>query len=94
MGGRAAIAAPGVPFLDLGRVHADLKDEVLDAFAGLIDSGQFTNGPDVARFEAEFASYCGAEHCAQALSLPLFPGITQDELALVAGAIREYFGGG
>jgi len=31
---------------------------------------------------------------AQALSLPLFPGITQDELARVAGAIREYFDDG
>ena len=63
VGGRAATAAPGVPFLDLGRVHAELKDELLDAFARLIDSGQFTNGPDVARFEAEFARYCGTEHC-------------------------------
>ena len=63
MGGRAATAAPSVPFLDLGRVHAGLKDELLDAIAGLIDSGQFTNGPEVARFEAEFALYCGTEHC-------------------------------
>ena len=63
MGGRAATAAPSVPFLDLGRIHADLKDELLDAFARLIDSGQFTNGPEVAQFEAEFARYCGTEHC-------------------------------
>jgi dTDP-4-amino-4,6-dideoxygalactose transaminase len=63
VGGRAATAAPGVPFLDLGRVHAELKDELLDAFARLIDSGQFTNGPEVARFEAEFARYCGTEEC-------------------------------
>jgi dTDP-4-amino-4,6-dideoxygalactose transaminase len=55
VGGRAATAAPSVPFLDLGRVHAGLKDELLDAFARLIDSGQFTNGPEVAQFEAEFA---------------------------------------
>jgi dTDP-4-amino-4,6-dideoxygalactose transaminase len=63
VGGRAATAAPSVPFLDLGRVHADLKDVLLDDFARLIDSGQFTNGPEVAQFEAEFARYCGTEHC-------------------------------
>jgi dTDP-4-amino-4,6-dideoxygalactose transaminase len=63
VGGRAVTAAPSVPFLDLGRVHAGLKDELLDAFARLIDSGQFTNGPEVAQFEAEFARYCGTEHC-------------------------------
>jgi dTDP-4-amino-4,6-dideoxygalactose transaminase len=63
VGGRAATAAPDVPFLDLRRVHDELKDELLDALAGLIDSGQFTNGPDVGRFEAEFARYCGTGHC-------------------------------
>jgi dTDP-4-amino-4,6-dideoxygalactose transaminase len=63
VGERAATAAPSVPFLDLGRVHADLKDELLDDFARLIDSGQFTNGPEVAQFEAAFARYCGTEHC-------------------------------
>ena len=31
------------------------------------------------------------EAAAQVLSLPLFPGITEDELARVAGAVREYF---
>ena len=63
VGGRAATAATDIPFLDLGRVHAGLKVELLDAFAGLIDSGEFTNGPEVARFEDEFARYCGLEHC-------------------------------
>jgi dTDP-4-amino-4,6-dideoxygalactose transaminase len=63
VGGSAVTAAPSVPFLDLGRVHAGLKDELLDAVARLIDSGQFTNGPEVARFETDFARYCGTEHC-------------------------------
>jgi dTDP-4-amino-4,6-dideoxygalactose transaminase len=30
----------------------------------------------------------------QALSLPIFPGISEQQLATVVGAIREYFGGG
>jgi dTDP-4-amino-4,6-dideoxygalactose transaminase len=63
VGGRAGTAAPDVPFLDLSRVHGELKEELLEAFARLIDTGEFTNGPDVGRFEAEFARYCGSEHC-------------------------------
>ena len=62
MGG-AVTAAPSVPLVDLGRVHAGLRDDLLDAFTRLIESGEFTNGPDVARFEAEFAQYCGTVAC-------------------------------
>jgi dTDP-4-amino-4,6-dideoxygalactose transaminase len=63
VGGRAATAARNVPFLDLDRVHAGLKEDFLGAFARLIDSGQFTNGPEVAQFEGEFARYCDTEQC-------------------------------
>ena len=36
-----------VPFLDLGAIHGDLKDELLESFSALIDSGAFINGPAV-----------------------------------------------
>ena len=56
-------AAPSVPFLDLGLLHRDLKAEIVEEIAELVDSSAFTNGPQVREFEAAFAAYCGTEHC-------------------------------
>ena len=56
-------AAPSVPFLDLGLLHRDLKAEIVEEIAELVDSSAFTNGPQVREFEAAFASYCGTGHC-------------------------------
>src|SRR5664280_2122225 len=55
--------AAGVPFLDLGPSHAPLKAAILEEISTLIDSGAFTNGPQVAAFEKAFAEFCGAQHC-------------------------------
>ena len=52
-----------VPFLDLAPMHEPLKGAVLEEIGELFDSGAFTNGPAVARFEDAFAAYCGVEHC-------------------------------
>jgi dTDP-4-amino-4,6-dideoxygalactose transaminase len=68
-----------VPFLDLGAMHVDLKDAILDDVAALIDSGAFTNGPAVAEFERAFADYCGAAGCVGFAS-----GLDALRLALIA----------
>jgi dTDP-4-amino-4,6-dideoxygalactose transaminase len=52
-----------VPFLDLSSVNGTIRDRIMEELAGLIESGAFTNGPHVAAFEAEFAAYCGTQHC-------------------------------
>ena len=52
-----------VPFLDLGAIHAPLKEELLADFARLIDTNAYVNGPAVAELEDDFAAYCGTEHC-------------------------------
>jgi dTDP-3-amino-3,4,6-trideoxy-alpha-D-glucose transaminase len=52
-----------VPFLDLSSVHRPIAADVLGDVADLLESGAFTNGPHVARFEAAFASYCGVAEC-------------------------------
>jgi len=52
-----------VPFLDLAPTHAPIKADVLREIGELLDSGAFTNGPAVARFEEAFGAYCGAGHC-------------------------------
>ena len=48
-----------VPFLDLKAHHAPLRDEFLAAIAEVIDRGAFAGGPFVAKFEQEFAAFCG-----------------------------------
>ncbi|HZZ50554.1 MAG TPA: DegT/DnrJ/EryC1/StrS family aminotransferase [Pseudonocardia sp.] len=52
-----------VPFLDLAGVNGVLRDDFLQAFATVLDHGRFINGPEVVRFEAEFADYCSAKAC-------------------------------
>jgi dTDP-4-amino-4,6-dideoxygalactose transaminase len=51
-----------VPFLDLKRVCAADRAELLEAFARVLDSGHFVLGAELERFEQEFAAYCGARH--------------------------------
>ncbi len=51
-----------IPFMDLQARHAPLRSEYLAAIADVIDSGSFSGGPFVERFEEEFAAYCGTRH--------------------------------
>ncbi|HVV02313.1 MAG TPA: DegT/DnrJ/EryC1/StrS family aminotransferase [Verrucomicrobiae bacterium] len=51
-----------VPFLDLRSQHEPLMGEFLDAFRQVAETSAFAGGPYVARFEEEFAAFCGARH--------------------------------
>jgi dTDP-4-amino-4,6-dideoxygalactose transaminase len=51
-----------VPFLDLQSHHAPLRDALLEAIRAVIDRNAFAGGPFVARFEEQFAAYCGTRH--------------------------------
>jgi dTDP-4-amino-4,6-dideoxygalactose transaminase len=73
-----------VPFLDLGAVHAPLKERLVAEIADLIDSNAFTNGPQVAAFEQAFAEYCGSGH-----AVGLASGLDALRLALIAGGIVD-----
>jgi dTDP-4-amino-4,6-dideoxygalactose transaminase/GT2 family glycosyltransferase len=59
----AAEQVDGVPFLDLRPSHAPIRDELLEEIAELVDSGFYSNGPQVAAFEEAFAAYCGTSQC-------------------------------
>ena len=48
-----------VPFLDLKRPYETLRPEILPAIEAVLSSAAFAGGPFVARFEEEFAAYCG-----------------------------------
>jgi dTDP-4-amino-4,6-dideoxygalactose transaminase len=51
-----------VPFLDLHAHHQPIREQLDAAIRDVIDSGAFAGGPFVAKFEQEFAAYCGAAH--------------------------------
>ena len=52
-----------IPFLDLKAPHVELRNEINDAIARVIESGWYILGPEVEAFEAEYATYCEAAHC-------------------------------
>jgi dTDP-4-amino-4,6-dideoxygalactose transaminase len=52
-----------VPFLDLPASQGKLTPALLVDIERLLETGAFTNGPNVARFEDAFAAYCGTAHC-------------------------------
>src|SRR5215510_4128207 len=51
-----------VPFLDLRVQHEPLMPELLEAFRQVTQASAFAGGPFVARFEAEFATFCRARY--------------------------------
>ena len=73
-----------VPFLDLGAIHSDLKDDLLDAFSALIDAGAFINGPQVREFEEAFADYVGTTE-----AIGLASGLDALRLGLLAMGIER-----
>jgi dTDP-4-amino-4,6-dideoxygalactose transaminase len=55
-------SATTIPFVDLARQHASIRDEIDAAMAHVIDAGAFILGPDVELFESEWAEFCEARH--------------------------------
>jgi dTDP-4-amino-4,6-dideoxygalactose transaminase len=52
-----------IPLLDLAAQHAGIANELDQAIAAVLAHGRFVGGPDVSRFEDEFARFCGVAHC-------------------------------
>ncbi|MCA0197281.1 MAG: DegT/DnrJ/EryC1/StrS family aminotransferase [Proteobacteria bacterium] len=52
----------GIPFLDLKAPAQELRAEIDQAIARVIDSGWYILGPEVEAFESEFAAYCETTH--------------------------------
>jgi dTDP-4-amino-4,6-dideoxygalactose transaminase len=52
-----------VPFVDLKAQYASIKADVLPAIDEVLESARFIMGPQVDRFEREFARFTGARHC-------------------------------
>jgi dTDP-4-amino-4,6-dideoxygalactose transaminase len=52
-----------IPILDLDAMHREIEAELDDAWRQVSRSAQFIGGEFVERFEADWASYCHADHC-------------------------------
>jgi dTDP-4-amino-4,6-dideoxygalactose transaminase len=51
-----------IPLLDLVAQHRSIRDEVLAAITGVVDSQKFILGGEVHKLEAEIAAYSGASY--------------------------------
>lgn len=71
-----------IPFVDLKAQYASIKSEVNAAIQGVLDSCQFTLGPEVAAFEEEFAAYSQSAH-----GIGVNTGTSALHLALLAANI-------
>jgi len=56
-------AVTEVPFVDLPAQHCRIGREIDEAFGQMMQCCDFILGDEVARFEEEFAAFCGADHC-------------------------------
>jgi dTDP-4-amino-4,6-dideoxygalactose transaminase len=71
-----------IPFVDLKAQYLSIKTEIDAAILGVLDSCQFTLGPEVAAFEREFAAYCQAPH-----GIGVNTGTSALHLALLAAGV-------
>lgn len=51
-----------VPYIDLPRRVAPIKQELLAAVERVLDAGQYILGPEVAEFERRFATFCATKY--------------------------------
>lgn len=52
-----------VPFVDLQAQYRAIRGEIDSAIRRVLDESSYVLGPEVERFEREFAQYIGAAHC-------------------------------
>eukprot|EP00300_Choanocystis_sp_HF-7_P012873 c18070_g1_i1.p1 GENE.c18070_g1_i1~~c18070_g1_i1.p1 ORF type:complete len:374 (-),score=80.84 c18070_g1_i1:69-1190(-) len=52
-----------IPLVDLKANYQEIKAEVDAAIHAVLDSAYYIGGPEIAKFEAEFASYIGVTSC-------------------------------
>jgi dTDP-4-amino-4,6-dideoxygalactose transaminase len=51
-----------INYLDLKKVNAEYREELIAAFCKVLDSGWYILGKEVQEFEYNFAKYCGTKH--------------------------------
>ncbi len=57
-----AVPTP-VPLVDLRLQHRRIAEEVRHGMDEVLESASYVLGPQVSRFEQQYASFCGVSHC-------------------------------
>lgn len=52
-----------IKYLDLNRIHTEIREELDQAYGRVMQSSRFIQGEECGKFEKEFAAYCGAKEC-------------------------------
>lgn len=52
-----------INFLDLKKINAQYRGEIVDAMIKVLDSGWYIMGEELSKFEKNFAGYCGVKNC-------------------------------
>jgi dTDP-4-amino-4,6-dideoxygalactose transaminase len=52
-----------IPYLDVGAANRELQQPIESAMRGVLESGWYIRGRQVAAFEEEFAAYTGVQRC-------------------------------
>ncbi|ANL31290.1 DegT/DnrJ/EryC1/StrS family aminotransferase protein (plasmid) [Rhizobium phaseoli] len=71
-----------IPFLDLKAQYNSIKSEIDAAVLGVLASGQYILGEEVARLEQEFADYCNVKH-----AIAVNTGTSALHLSLLAAGV-------
>ncbi len=71
-----------VPFIDLKMQYAALKEDILAAVTGVLESGQYVLGSEVAAFEEEFAAFSAVRY-----GIAVNSGTSALHLALLAAGV-------
>lgn len=71
-----------IPFLDLKKINAQYRDELVKACTRVIDNGWYIQGQECEEFEKEFAKYCGTKY-----AIGVANGL--DALILILRAYKE-----
>lgn len=88
-----------IPLIDLRQQYQPLKDQILAGMARALDGMQLVLGENMQAFDA--MAFLGhkagdlpvAEQAAvEALSLPMYPDLIDEEIELVADSIRVFYG--
>src|SRR3954447_24025744 len=72
-----------IRFVDLARQHQPIAAELHAAFERVLGASSYILGEEVARFEDEFAAYCGVSHCVGVAS-----GTAALTIATLAGGVQ------
>lgn len=52
-----------IPAEDLTRQYQQIKPEITNAIDTVLPTGKYTLGPNLEKFEHQFAEFCGVKHC-------------------------------